>query len=594
MPGSAVSSLVSGSVADDSELNEFLAPSEAEDADSVQGKAKSRPRAQAAQRKVAFNLSKPCTCSLCNSKSTDKSPLHDAAANDKWAGNRPWAKYRSNVPDKDGTLVSVPEGKVCLLCINVFKLLSLHIKYGSYKAYSEKIKAKTVDHNEFLAALAEWIKSHNKDPQRSRMDQAQKAAVKKAQTQLKTMKSTGVEFEAPETFFVAQENWDAAKYGPLDESKVEERNLFGKVVKGAFVQTGLSGHYKVRDYDKRSLVSETTEHAGDQEMFNEQGLANAQSAIAATFHEAQQERRASAVAAKAPQSLDIDSILSLIQNPNNASTAAAKPATAEAGPSVPIPAEEGEQEKSSSEEDVAVADRLALTRKANAKAKAKGKTVAKAATGGSRISELPSPANVKGKSTPIPQSVGNTPNVPIKQEPTPASTEAENSGNMVVSMDGRGLRLKTTVAKSLEEHKRKLEPLLIFDKSYSWHDKKANSGRAKSLSSLKNHLSNLKKKVDESPNKKGLTEELNSVEEVISAVSAASVLNGELVSGTPKSEDMEQAIRELEQSFAQSTFKVSEAVWFRLLEIKCNEFMLYRNTAEYCQSFADDAPEARL
>ena len=132
---------------------------------------------------------------------------------------------------------------------------------------------------------------------------------------------------------------------PLDESKVEERNLFGKVVKGAFVQTGLSGHYKVRDYDKRSLVSETTEHAGDQEMFNEQGLANAQSAIAATFNEAQQERRASAVAAKAPQSLDIDSILSLIQNPNNASTAAAKPATAEAGPSVPIPAEEGEQEK---------------------------------------------------------------------------------------------------------------------------------------------------------------------------------------------------------------------------------------------------------
>ena len=108
---------------------------------------------------------------------------------------------------------SVPEGKVCLLCINVFKLLSLHIKYGSYKAYSEKIKAKTVDHNEFLAALAEWIKSHNKDPQRSRMDQAQKTAVKKAQTQLKTMKSTGVEFEAPETFFVAQENWDAAKYG---------------------------------------------------------------------------------------------------------------------------------------------------------------------------------------------------------------------------------------------------------------------------------------------------------------------------------------------------------------------------------------------
>ena len=300
MPGSAVSSLVSGSVADDSELNEFFAPSEAEDADSVQGKAKSRPRAQAAQRKVAFNLSKPCTCSLCNSKSTDKSPLQDAAASDKWAGNRPWAKYRSNVPDKDGTLVSVPEGKVCLLCINVFKLLSLHIKYGSYKAYSEKIKAKTVDHNEFLAALAEWIKSHNKDPQRSRMDQAQKTAVKKAQTQLKTKKSTGVEFEAPETFFAAQENWDAAKYGPLDESKVEERNLFGKVVKGAFVQTGLSGHYKVRDYDKRSLVSETTEHAGDQEMFNEQGLANAQSAIAATFNEAQQERRASAVAFALP------------------------------------------------------------------------------------------------------------------------------------------------------------------------------------------------------------------------------------------------------------------------------------------------------
>ena len=105
-------------------------------------------------------------------------------------------------------------------------------------------------------------------------------------------------------FALVLRNWDESRYGPLDESKIEAKMLFGKSVKGAYAQTGKAGHYKVRDWQGKSRSQETKEHDGKQALFNEAALANKKKAIAAAFDEEQQERRSSAATAKGPQNMD--------------------------------------------------------------------------------------------------------------------------------------------------------------------------------------------------------------------------------------------------------------------------------------------------
>ena len=375
-----------GNEDDDQDLDAFLADMpELEDSD--------RPaRQKKAKRRVSFALSKPCRCSLCNSTSTDESPLLSSTSSDAWGGKRPWGKYRKDVKDKNGEEWSVPEGRLCLLCKCVFKLLGLAYEHGGFKKYAEKVKSKQVDHTTFLAALSEWIKTHNQDPSKSRMEKAQKDAVKTAKQTLTSQKEGGVQFEAPDTFFVAVEHWDEKAYGPLDESKVEEKKLFGKLIKGAYVQTGKAGHFKVRDFEKNSHVHSTLEHDGEQDIFNEASLATKKGAISAAFEEAEAERRKSAALAKPSQTsvMDMDSILTLIgqaqatgsgEQPGNAGAEAASGQGA-------VKAEVADAESSSDSDPAPVAERLGV-KKAKAKAKSKPTSAppsaARTSTGGSPL-----------------------------------------------------------------------------------------------------------------------------------------------------------------------------------------------------------------
>ena len=76
--------------------------------------------------RVVYDLTKACTCCLCNAKSTDESPL------DGWEGDEdrlldgriPWSKYGKRLlSDGSGEIVRVPEGRVDLVCLNVFRAL---------------------------------------------------------------------------------------------------------------------------------------------------------------------------------------------------------------------------------------------------------------------------------------------------------------------------------------------------------------------------------------------------------------------------------------------------------------------------------------
>ena len=89
--------------------------------------------------KIVFHLSKVCLCCLCAAKSTDASPLSTASSLDRWSGNRPWGKTRTVFDQVSGKSVKVPEGKICLICLNVFKLLGFMAKYGGYTEYYKKV-----------------------------------------------------------------------------------------------------------------------------------------------------------------------------------------------------------------------------------------------------------------------------------------------------------------------------------------------------------------------------------------------------------------------------------------------------------------------
>ena len=70
---------------------------------------------------VSHDHRKPRNCLLCNSTSSDESPLEvtEEAAVDMAL---PWRSY-DKVKQDDGDTVRVPSGKLCLICFNVYRAL---------------------------------------------------------------------------------------------------------------------------------------------------------------------------------------------------------------------------------------------------------------------------------------------------------------------------------------------------------------------------------------------------------------------------------------------------------------------------------------
>ena len=94
-------------------------------------KSRAASTAAATTLPISVEYSKPCECCLCSAKSTDPNPLVQEV--DEAEGIllfRPWAKYRKMVEQG----VRVPEGKCCLPCFNVFRLLGKRMAMTMTKA----------------------------------------------------------------------------------------------------------------------------------------------------------------------------------------------------------------------------------------------------------------------------------------------------------------------------------------------------------------------------------------------------------------------------------------------------------------------------
>jgi hypothetical protein len=66
---------------------------------------------------------KAIQCKMCRGLSNERSPLVDATGADRWGGYRPWGHYSKVRGDQGEVIGRKADGKLCLLCINVFNAL---------------------------------------------------------------------------------------------------------------------------------------------------------------------------------------------------------------------------------------------------------------------------------------------------------------------------------------------------------------------------------------------------------------------------------------------------------------------------------------
>ena len=152
---------------------------------------------------------------------------------DPYEGKRPWAKYRDVKDTLSGTKYRVPEGKLCLICLNVYKALGLGLLYSGSEYFKQ---LKKEEHNSFLSSVAEWIRQHNEDPQRAKL--GDKKALMEAKTTFASSSSQGVRFKAPRKVFVRLEDWNKELDGELDPSKIVDVEIFGKKERGVYKTAG--------------------------------------------------------------------------------------------------------------------------------------------------------------------------------------------------------------------------------------------------------------------------------------------------------------------------------------------------------------------
>lgn len=205
------------------------------------GRSRAQSSAETSQWPISVDHSRASECCLCSCKSTDPNPIVSvlSEASDVLAW-RPWAKYRK-IPQH---CVRVAEGKCCLPCFNVFRLLGKDRKYGSYQAYYKHISQKTnqqaqAEHKDFLAGVKNWLKQHQEDPEKFKLKS--KEDLLKTQKQLIISKKQGGKLTAPKKQFVLSSHWNPEKHGEWDPAKEVDHFVDGALRKGVWRQSWRRG-----------------------------------------------------------------------------------------------------------------------------------------------------------------------------------------------------------------------------------------------------------------------------------------------------------------------------------------------------------------
>ena len=391
-----------------------------------------------------------------------------------------------------------------------------------------------------------------------------KKAVTSTKTKLETKTKVGMKIKAPPKEFILVENWDEAKYGPIQDEKITDMMIDGVKKKGVVRMKGLKGHYELQEYEDQALEETTEEHDSKQQLFGNEALDNKRTALRGVFQEAAHERNA--VALDKVQETSVDDVLKLLKTlpqSSGASSASASDGQEEeqdtkVAPSLTTEPDPSEEEE---EDETLPTHRLGLAL-------------------GKKLPPKPKPV-AKAKAAAAPVGATLNPNQCLGADP-PGSVE-ETRSNSTFALDGRGQRFKETLNKILSENEDKLlEHLRFEDTDLASSEAKKNSNtKTKAMNGILTSLSNLEKRIAKSPNKGAFEEEVHRFSALTARVQALQKFNAELMKPTPDPTDIAAALEEMEQFPERYAVAIGKATRQKLLDTKLNQCMTYRDFAAY-------------
>ena len=252
-------------------------------------------------------------CKGCNIKPSEPSVLSSGHEGDKYGGFQPWASYSCNKEVRE-IISRSPQGYVCAVCRNVFTSAGWDAEHKSIGHYlsSAATPAGRAKHQEFLNKKDHWVKQHNKNvasglPTRLK---GKKELMNAGKSTLDTNDVHGRRLSKPKRQFVLLDHWDPKIDGPLDEGKVVEETIDGKLVKGIHKLIGREGVYEEEEFSELT-VRHRTEHANTDidGPFAEERLAAKKKVILDGLEQASKHRAKNAVDTKTPSDLDMLALL---------------------------------------------------------------------------------------------------------------------------------------------------------------------------------------------------------------------------------------------------------------------------------------------
>ena len=253
-------------------------------------------------------------CFLCDTSADAVSPLCATEAMDGHGGLIPWPSYRKIwEEDEDGNKCVVgksPKGCICLICRNCFKTIGYTAKYKTTRLYKKEMRKKEgiEIHKNFLLSRKIWIDTHNKNPNATKIKSKGDLLLVHKKLVVEQSRSSG--FLAPQQNFVCEDAWDPKLDGIWDPTKVCEKEIFGKKLKGIFVNVGRAGVFTTENFDGTTHKKVTEEEAGEGPLVD-QGIAAKSEVILASFDAESAQRSAKAV--DAPPPMDMRALLKLME-----------------------------------------------------------------------------------------------------------------------------------------------------------------------------------------------------------------------------------------------------------------------------------------
>ena len=547
---------------------------------------------------ISVGHSKVSECCLCSARSTDPNPLveevDDAAAME---AHRPWAKYRKVAKH----FVRVPEGKCCLPCLNVFRLLGKHSKYGTYQAYYKHISQKANqaaqnEHKDFLSALKQWLKQHKENPEKFKLKD--KDDLMKTQRQLVISKKQGGKLTGPKKQFVLSTHWDPVRHGEWDPAKEVEHWVDGAFRKGVWRNTGPEGVYDFEAYEDTGVEERVIEDDGEQDLFAEEAFQAKKQAALDTMQKQAKERDAASVKATENDMSFADLVQVVTSLGHSSSSSAVVPGADGAGgkettsTGAESVAESSDSSSSSSAEEEEAAAGLNLLRGSAPKGGAHGE--AADATGKGSKNQKPKAKAKAAVKAPI-QAKTALPSKPVSAEKgsktakeskvsNPVATAGQEPAGML-SLDGRANRTLKSLESAIQQASDAIGEVSLKDPPHSSTQMKAfRSEAAERVAKLTGVVKKVKEtvtRVGKSNNKDSFEKQLEDLQGLGDFAASCVQL---LTNATASSLDADAYI-EAHRAASSRHADLGPLYSLKLVVAHSQKHLLYGKYKEFCQEF---------